>query len=233
MIPQQGVRHDEELSHDGGEGKLRRFSRVNELRVLRLQIGIEANRDEGGHVKRAPYPRAATLYSRRALPFAGLSRDRGQACECRDLLCLESAKFRHVNEHGDRGEPAHAWNAGQNIHSLGNGFIFVGLLAHPDVELRDVPRDLGQPPLDLASQQRHRRRGQTRLRRRLIFDQGTARRQQFLEVMQAFVRLFLRLKVKRAAHTRQHFRIVVTRSVLANFPTACANRRACFGFTFT
>ena len=133
---------------------------------------------------------------------------------------------------------------GQNIHSLGNGFIFVGLLAHPDVELRDVPRDLGRPPLDLASQQRHRRRGQTRLRRRLIFDQGTARRQKFLEVMQAFVRLFLGLKVKRAAHTRQHFRIrrltgdaehprEGTRSVLANFPTACANRRACFGFTFT
>ena len=91
MIPQQGVCHDEEFSHDGGEGKLRRFSRVNELRVLRLQIGIEANRDEGGHVKRAPYPRAATLYSRRALPFSGLSRDRGQACECRDLLCLECA----------------------------------------------------------------------------------------------------------------------------------------------
>ena len=57
-----------------------------------------------------------------------------------------------------------------------------------------MPRDL-----------RHRYRGQACLCRRLIFDQATTCHQQLLEVVQAFVWRFLRLKVRSAAHARPHF----------------------------
>jgi hypothetical protein len=53
--PQQGVRHDDELAHDGGQSDLLLLSRGDELRVLCLKIGIEAGGDEGRHVQRPPH----------------------------------------------------------------------------------------------------------------------------------------------------------------------------------
>jgi len=70
---QEGLRQDDELSHDGDERDFCGLSCGDRLVVLRLDVAVEAGRCECRHVDRASQERPAALDALVAPPFSGLS----------------------------------------------------------------------------------------------------------------------------------------------------------------
>ena len=103
MVAQQGVGQDQQLSHDGGEGDLGRLTGGSERVVLGLQVGVEADGDQGRHVDGLAQAGASAADEALAAVLAGVTGDGRETGEAGGAAVLQGAKFRHLDQQGQRG----------------------------------------------------------------------------------------------------------------------------------
>ena len=92
------VGHDDELSHQHGDGDFGGFSGGAEGHVLCFEVWIEAHGNEGGHVEGLSEVMSAALNERLAGPGSGLPGHRGEACEAGGLFAVQGADFGHFDQ---------------------------------------------------------------------------------------------------------------------------------------
>ena len=110
---------DEELSHDGCEGKLCRLSCRPEAFVGRLHVRVESRPDERRHVEGPADGGSPSSDEGVSGPSAGLPGDRGEACKAGGLCGVEDAEFGHFDEQGEGGHGRDAWNADEDCEPSG------------------------------------------------------------------------------------------------------------------
>ena len=85
---EQGVFHDDELSHDSCYGDLGGFSSLDEFPVFGLEVRIKPHGDEGGHIKRLADICPSAANEGLARPAPGLAGDRSRAGEAAMRLSI-------------------------------------------------------------------------------------------------------------------------------------------------
>ena len=77
-ISQESICEEEELSHDDGDGHLRRFSNRDEGLVYGLKVRVDAGGDQGGHIEGLARIGSANTDEGAAFPSFGLLCDGSQ-----------------------------------------------------------------------------------------------------------------------------------------------------------
>jgi len=73
VLLDEDVGEDDELPHDGRDGDLGRLAGVAQRPVLRTEVGIAADRGNGGHVEQPPHLFPAALDEAASIPGSGLA----------------------------------------------------------------------------------------------------------------------------------------------------------------
>ena len=147
---EQGVRGDDELSHDGGDGDLGGLPGSNELLIFCLEIGIVPGGDEGRHIESLPHVGASATDEALAFPLSGLSSDGGETGEGCGLLVLEAAEFGHGGDELVGGQRSDAGDAGEDLMPAGERGIGGDQVGDLGIERLDMPIDLLEPLPALA-----------------------------------------------------------------------------------
>ena len=105
MYPQpvsfdEGVCQLDELSHKGCEGDFGGFSGTPKFVADRLEVRVEAHRDESRHVERVAQVFASALDECLAVPLSGLARHRCQTGETGHLFAIHGSDLWHLDQHG-------------------------------------------------------------------------------------------------------------------------------------
>ena len=129
VLLDEKVCEEDELAHDGGEGRLSRLSPCPEAFVDGLEVGVEAGGGEGGHVEGTAEVAPAAADPGLALPFSGLAGDRGDAGEAGDGGGLEGSDLWQGPRGGLAGDEAgiDAAVLGAGADSLGERRTRAGL----------------------------------------------------------------------------------------------------------
>jgi len=131
--------------HDGDESELGGFAGSDEGLVGGLEVGVEANGDEGRHEQRVSQRGAAAANEALAAPLTAVACHGRQACKAGGEFVFERAKLRHVDQQGERGGLAEAGDRGENVEADLKYLVGLKALAQGGIGGRDLSLDLLQP----------------------------------------------------------------------------------------
>lgn len=145
ICAEERIGKDDELSHDGDDGDLGRFSGGDEGLIFGFHVGVEAGCDEGWHVE--CLAQDGTTASDMATPamLAAVSGNGRKPSEAGDLLVLQLAELGHFDEHGNGCQRADAGDRDQDLEAGKQIGFAVQQGAQGCVDGGDLPVDLCQP----------------------------------------------------------------------------------------
>lgn len=203
----QGVRQNDELSHDCCQRDFGRFARFDHTGVESAHVGIVPTGDEGRHLERVSQMFSATADGGASFPLSGLPCDRGEACQTGGGLGRERSDLGHVREDGlcdDGANTLDALDAGQGLaaswaaeEARANGGVNLGNLRLNQLEAGRCQ----------ASAQGFTLCAKLVACTTSVFDQCAAYGLQLIEKMRISSNNRVRLKLQSNAHSRQNLRI--------------------------
>jgi hypothetical protein len=178
---ENSVCQDEELAHDGSEGKFCGLTGCDELRVFCFQIWVEACGDEGWHLESLADAGPSAADEGAADPASGLARDRSKSAKACGLAGFEGSSFGHFNQQSEGGEFGDAGDGSQDREAFGELRISFDEGKNGRVDGGDLTFDLSEALRILPLQQRKRQDFGAVLGGRTILHQGFAGNMKLLE----------------------------------------------------
>src|SRR5580700_5936784 len=115
----ESICEDDELSGNGDQGDLWRFSMLSQALVEGLHVGIKARGAERGEIEDAAHDGASAPDDAEPITLAGLIRDWGEAGEHGDLLGGRAADLGEASKESCRDRKAEAWDRSEDSVTLG------------------------------------------------------------------------------------------------------------------
>lgn len=103
-----GIKGDEQLTHDGGDGDLERFAAFNEAFVEGAKRGVETAGGKGSHVEGATHGESTSVDGPLSAVFAAIAADWRQPGQRGDLILGERAQFGTSRQKESGRKPPHA-----------------------------------------------------------------------------------------------------------------------------
>ena len=112
-VSQDGVENSDQLPSGGNQGDELGLTACDEPVTEGFQRGVVTAGHHGSHEQRRANRCAAACDEAPPSPLTGLSRPRGQADQCGDLLSVEASKLGQLREQGSCDRRSNTRNGGQ------------------------------------------------------------------------------------------------------------------------